>query len=131
MIRAHVNQLLLKNLNTRRLLWLPILTYGLAALPTYANDIELLSAPLNLKLSETTVSGLSSGGYMASQMHIAHSDWIQGAGIIAAGPLYCAQNSLTTALSDCIGAPKKAVDLQGLNQVLNQWESEHKISDWS
>ncbi|MDY6991708.1 MAG: poly(3-hydroxybutyrate) depolymerase, partial [Pseudomonadota bacterium] len=41
-------------------------------------------------LTQTSVSGLSSGGFMAMQLHVAYSDKIMGAGIIAGGPYYCA-----------------------------------------
>ncbi len=37
-----------------------------------------------------TVSGVSSGGYMAHQLHVAHAASIKGAGIIAGGPWFCA-----------------------------------------
>ena len=49
-----------------------------------------------------TVSGISAGGYMAGQLLVAHSATIRGAGIIAAGPYYCAQNSLTFGLYRCM-----------------------------
>jgi poly(3-hydroxybutyrate) depolymerase len=49
-----------------------------------------------------TVSGVSSGAYMAVQLHIAHSARITGAGAIAGGPYYCAQGSLFTALYNCM-----------------------------
>jgi poly(3-hydroxybutyrate) depolymerase len=49
-----------------------------------------------------TVSGLSSGGYMAVQMHVAHSSRIKGVGALAAGPYYCAQGSLWTATQSCM-----------------------------
>jgi len=48
-----------------------------------------------------TISGISSGGYMAGQMHVSHSATITGAGIVAAGPYYCAQNSLYRASYIC------------------------------
>ncbi|HUS15280.1 MAG TPA: hypothetical protein VM536_09715, partial [Chloroflexia bacterium] len=38
-----------------------------------------------------TVSGLSSGGFIAHQFHIAHSDLVRGAGIVAGGPFGCAE----------------------------------------
>ena len=41
-----------------------------------------------------SVSGVSSGGYMAQQYHIAHSRQIMGAGILAAGPWNCAETVL-------------------------------------
>jgi poly(3-hydroxybutyrate) depolymerase len=37
-----------------------------------------------------SVSGVSAGGYMATQLHIAHSRRIMGAGVLAAGPYHCA-----------------------------------------
>jgi hypothetical protein len=49
-----------------------------------------------------TVSGLSAGGYMAVQMHVAHSSIVKGAGVIAGGPYYCAQGSLWTAYYNCM-----------------------------
>src|SRR5262245_2155061 len=48
-----------------------------------------------------TVSGISSGGYMAVQFHVAHSSTVKGAGVLAGGPFYCAQGSLWTALNNC------------------------------
>ncbi|MEU7482109.1 PHB depolymerase family esterase [Lentzea sp. NPDC042327] len=50
----------------------------------------------------TYVSGLSSGGFMANQLHVAYSGVFQGAGIFSAGPYDCAQNNLTTALNACM-----------------------------
>jgi hypothetical protein len=49
-----------------------------------------------------TVSGLSSGAYMAVQLHVAHSARIKGAGAVAGGPYYCAQGSLRTAYYNCM-----------------------------
>ncbi|MEM7025231.1 MAG: poly(3-hydroxybutyrate) depolymerase, partial [Pseudomonadota bacterium] len=58
--------------------------------------------PLNIDLSQTTVSGLSSGAYMAGQFHVAFSSTVVGAGIIAGGPYGCAQGQLATALNRCM-----------------------------
>lgn len=41
-------------------------------------------------VSQSSVSGLSSGAFMASQFHVAFSSTMVGAGIIAGGPFYCA-----------------------------------------
>jgi hypothetical protein len=38
-----------------------------------------------------SLSGVSSGGYMAQQYHVAHSGQIMGVGIVAAGPWDCAE----------------------------------------
>jgi len=55
----------------------------------------------NVDINQTTVSGLSSGGYMAMQFDVAFSSFVKGAGIIAGGPYYCAQGSESTATSVC------------------------------
>jgi poly(3-hydroxybutyrate) depolymerase len=49
-----------------------------------------------------TASGVSSGGYMAVQLHVAHSARVTGVGVVAGGPYYCAQGSLFTALYNCM-----------------------------
>ncbi|WP_415899469.1 poly(3-hydroxybutyrate) depolymerase [Neptuniibacter sp. QD48_11] len=44
---------------------------------------------LNAISDQTSISGLSSGGFMAAQYHIAYSENLVGAGIIAGGPWNC------------------------------------------
>lgn len=51
-------------------------------------QLLLLSVPLAVA-REFTVSGMSSGAFMAVQMHFAYSEDITAAGIIAGGPYYC------------------------------------------
>lgn len=67
-----------------------------------ANAAEATLPKLQLDPSRTTVSGLSSGAFMAHQLHIAYSDHVAGAALIAGGPYHCAQGSLQTALSSCM-----------------------------
>ncbi|MCW8107939.1 polyhydroxybutyrate depolymerase [Alteromonas ponticola] len=97
------------------------------SLPLYA-----IAAPplpkLNLDVSDMTVSGLSSGGYMATQFHVAHSDKVNGAGIIAAGPYFCGQNDITVALNQCVSKMDTPVDLSTLNQSAVTWAKEGKIA---
>jgi poly(3-hydroxybutyrate) depolymerase len=57
---------------------------------------------LNILPGSLTVSGVSSGGYMATQYQVAYAKDVIGAGIVAAGPWFCAQNSLFRALDDCM-----------------------------
>jgi poly(3-hydroxybutyrate) depolymerase len=63
-----------------------------------------------------TVSGVSAGGYMAVQFHVAHSNVVKGAGALAAGPYYCAQNSVATAYFNCM-TPGPWTPLPGLAQL--------------
>jgi poly(3-hydroxybutyrate) depolymerase len=54
-----------------------------------------------------TVSGISSGGAMATQFHVAHSSLVQGAGLLAANPYRCAEGSVPEALGRCMkGEPQ-------------------------
>src|ERR1700704_5066631 len=53
--------------------------------------------------AETTISGLSSGGFMAVQLHVAYSaTFKKGAGIVAGGPFHCAEGSLLNATGRCM-----------------------------
>ena len=52
-----------------------------------------------------TTSGLSSGAFAAVQLHVAFSSRVAGAGVIAGGPFFCAQDNLPTALSACMKTP--------------------------
>lgn len=72
----------------------------LSALGARAADAPL--PKLALDATRTTVSGLSSGAYMAHQVHIAFSDHIAGAALIAGGPYHCAEGALETALARCM-----------------------------
>jgi poly(3-hydroxybutyrate) depolymerase len=53
-------------------------------------------------VSGVYVAGVSSGGYMATQLQVAYSSRIKGAAVFAAGPYYCAQNNLNQALYACM-----------------------------
>lgn len=55
--------------------------------------------PMHADIARSTVSGVSSGAFMASQFHVAFSSTVQGAGIIAGGPYYCAGHSTMQAFS--------------------------------
>ena len=52
-----------------------------------------LTDSLRIDKSAISVSGLSSGAYMAQQFHVIHSSRVKGAGIVAGGPFNCAGGS--------------------------------------
>lgn len=58
-----------------------------------------------------TVSGVSSGAYMAVQFHVAYSGVVNGAAAIAGGPWGCADGKLARALGPCI-------DGEGIDDML-------------
>ena len=65
-----------------------------------SNTLPALGANLS-----ATVSGISSGGYMAVQMHVINSSLFSGAGIVAGGPFYCAEDNVDIALTSCMKTP--------------------------
>jgi poly(3-hydroxybutyrate) depolymerase len=59
-------------------------------LPCHGEPPQELPA-LNVDIAETSISGISSGGFMAVQFQVAHSSIVKGVGVIAAGPYFCSQ----------------------------------------
>jgi poly(3-hydroxybutyrate) depolymerase len=83
----------------------------LLALPALAASPPLPA--LGANLAAASVSGISSGGYMAAQLATAYSSRFMGVGVIAAGPYYCSgtfpklsllENATTTCMSPSIAA---------------------------
>jgi len=72
------------------------------------------------------VVGISSGGYMAVQMHVAFSRTFKGAAIYAGGPYYCAQDSLETALTTCLD-DVPAIDVSVLENTTAAWAKQGLI----
>jgi predicted esterase len=58
-----------------------------------ASALESLKS-YNVKLDETSVSGISSGAFMAVQFGVAHSAIVKGVGATAGGPYFCAETLL-------------------------------------
>lgn len=52
-----------------------------------------------------TVSGISAGGFMAIQHHVAFSRTVTGVGVVAGGPFWCSQGLLDVALTSCMTTP--------------------------
>jgi poly(3-hydroxybutyrate) depolymerase len=76
-----------------------LLTFVTALSPAAAQTVSLPS--YDVDINQISVSGLSSGGYMAVQFDVAFSSLSRGAGVIAGGPYYCAQGNSTTAEGTC------------------------------
>ena len=82
---------------------------------------------LNIDTTQTTVSGLSAGGYMAVQLHVAYSaTFKKGAGVVAGGPFYCAQGSVVTATGACMASPA-GIAVSSLVTNTNNWGSQGLI----
>jgi poly(3-hydroxybutyrate) depolymerase len=86
----------------------------LAASTACIAESQPLSVPsLDPKLDPkgTSVSGISSGGYMAVQLHVAFSTrFPAGAAIIAGGPYECAEGNVLNAIGRCLGNGEVPVD---------------------
>jgi len=88
--------------------WLAVLSsLCLLALPLIPHAAPVALQNYNVDVSQTSVSGLSSGGFMAVQFGVAFSGIVRGAGVIAGGPYYCAQGDvdIATRKCSCTGMP--------------------------
>lgn len=72
----------------------------LAIFPANAEEPAAAKLPaLAVDIGQTSVSGISSGAYMAGQFQIAHSKIVVGAAIIAGGPYGCAESAFADVMS--------------------------------
>jgi poly(3-hydroxybutyrate) depolymerase len=74
-----------------------------------------------------TVSGISSGAYMAGQFHVAYSGLVGGAGLLAGGPYFCAGGSAATALGPCVKGGD--MGLEGIAGQVEQFAASELIDD--
>jgi hypothetical protein len=88
------------------------------------------AAGFHIDLQQTSVSGLSSGAFMAVQFHVAFSSIMQGAAIFAGGPFDCAQGSVVNALTECADALEPP-DVTPLVALTQQWASAGFLDDVS
>ena len=84
--------------------------------PPITRTLSRLPA-LGLAADATTLSGLSSGAYMAGQFQVAHAASVAGAAVLAGGPYGCSRGSLSTAMYQC-SCPANPDALQRLRQLI-------------
>ncbi|HEX3468699.1 MAG TPA: PHB depolymerase family esterase [Candidatus Elarobacter sp.] len=75
------------------------------------------------------VAGISSGGFFAVQMHVAHSATFKGAAVYAGGVYDCASGSVYTALLDCGGAGLYVSTLAASEAYLDAQSAARTIDD--
>jgi hypothetical protein len=80
-------------------LWLAFAILAGCVPPVFAAPVRLPA--FHVDLAQTSVSGLSSGAYMAVQFAVAHSAQVKGVGVVAGGPYYCARGNVITATTIC------------------------------
>jgi len=85
--------------------------FGLSA----CQKAPVLDLPkLKIDPDRIAVAGMSSGAYMATQVHLAFSDHLIGAGLVAGGPYGCTKGDLDIALNACMKGTPTAPDAAGL-----------------
>lgn len=70
---------------------------------------------LGLQRDAVTVSGLSSGAYMAGQFGVAYSASLSGAAVLAGGPYGCSRGNVSTAMFNCSCPADQNFALQAMN----------------
>lgn len=83
----------------------------------------------NVDTSQTTVSGISSGGYFANQLGVALSATVKGVGIFAGGPYMCGNhNSYTSCMYN---ASISAGQLSTMQNSIDNWSASGAIDNKS
>ena len=83
----------------RRLRWIVaalISAMPLTGTPLHAEPVAL--PKLNAAIGDSSISGISSGAFMAVQFGTAWSSVIRGVGVVAGGPYWCAEADMNDAL---------------------------------
>lgn len=96
-----------------------------ALLPATAWGDEPLPDLPRLGVSDAarSVIGVSSGGYMASQLAVAWPRRFEGLAVLAAGPWGCAEGSLGQALRQCMSTRNGLPDLNDLARKWRDYEA--------
>lgn len=86
---------------------------------------------LNATTEMLTVSGISSGAYMAVQFQIAHASIVRGAGVLAGGPFAFAKGDVKRAIANCMApiAETPPPDVKTQQQWINTLAASGKIDN--
>jgi poly(3-hydroxybutyrate) depolymerase len=82
----------------------------------------------NADIAQTSISGISSGAFMAVQFGVAWSSIVTGVGAISGGPFGCSMGSASAALSTCMGGAPPP-DLLELSKRTDAWSRSGGIDD--
>jgi len=107
---------------------LALIGMGLA-LPSAAQESPPELPRLGLDAEDVSVIGVSSGGYMATQLAVAWPARFVGLGVLGTGPWACAQGSLGLALGQCMGDRLGPPDLDELSQRLQDYRRRDLVGD--
>ena len=128
---------MMRNWPACRLIGLSLIFLTFALAPVLAAAAPPLGA-YNADIKESSISGISSGAFMAVQFGVSWSSIIKGVGVIAGGPYYCAQGTAIdgllgnvgpslTATGPCMKGPPPA--LEPLIEKTDEWARTGDIDD--
>lgn len=83
---------------------------------------------LKLDPQRVAVAGISSGAIMAQQMHLAYSDRLLGAVLLAGPPYQCAEGSLDRAVGFCMKAAGASPDMKAVAASVVQRASDGDLA---
>lgn len=86
--------------------------------------------PYNIDKQNITISGVSSGAFMAVQMEIAYSATFSGAASIAGGIYWCAKGDSNRAQTVCMNGPER-VNAQEHSSQARAWAAQGSIDPLS
>src|ERR1700758_220188 len=121
-----------------RLIPLTLNFTALAIMPALADGGAPPLGAYNADIKESSISGISSGAFMAVQFGVSWSSIVKGVGVIAGGPYYCAQGTAIdgllgnlgpglTATGPCMKGPPP--DLGPLFEKTDEWARGGDIDD--
>lgn len=105
------------------------ITTALFALAFSLQAFAEATPELDIDPEKITVSGISSGGSMAHQLHIAYPDLFSGAGIIAGAPYGCAAGEVATAFARCIATAPDPFPLDELLAAAKDFATQSAVGD--
>ena len=128
---------MIRNRPSSRLTPLSLLFAAFNLAPALAAGAPPLAA-YNADIKESSISGISSGAFMAVQFGVSWSSIVKGVGVIAGGPYYCAQGSAIdgllgnlgpalTATGPCMKGPPPV--LEPLIAKTDEWARRGDIDD--
>lgn len=104
-----------------------LLLMGSTLVATVALAAPEALPPLGAGKEDASVVGISSGGYMATQLAVAFPDRFAAVGVLAAGPWSCAEGSLSRALNNCMTTEDGEPSLDRLENRRRRYESAQQV----
>jgi hypothetical protein len=115
-----------------------VIVTALGIAPASAEGTAPPLAAYNADIKESSISGISSGAFMAVQFGVSWSSIVKGVGVIAGGPYYCAQGTAIDGLLGNLGPALSATgpcmkgpppDLGPLFEKTDEWARRGDIDD--